>query len=786
MSTDIIEAAAPAANELLLHAYAEDAYLDYAMAVVKDRALGQVEDGCKPVHRRILYAMQQLGLRPDGKPVKSARIVGDVLGKYHPHGDTAAYDALVRLAQPFSMRYPLISGQGNFGSRDGDRAAAMRYTEARLSPLALLMLDELGAGTVDFRPNYDGSQEEPTLLPSRLPFMLLNGTMGIAVGLASNIPPHNLREVAAAVAAMLLRPEMTTADVLELMPGPDFPDGGQLINSPAEIAQAYEGGRGSLRLRARWKREDLARGQWQVVVNELPYQVSVRQVLEQLDALSNPQPPAGKKQLTQQQLNLKAMALEFLETARDESGKEDAVRLVLVPRTSKVDQEQMMAFLLANTSLEETFGLNATMIGLDGRPQTKGLVAILREWCDFRLTTVRRRTQHELDVATRRIHILEGRMTVFLSLDAVIRCIREAEEPRQELMDTFSLTDIQATDILEMRLRQLNKLEGIRIERELAELRAESERLTGLLGSDSAMRALVVSEVQADAAKFGDDRRTVIEAAERVTASSAAVRTVPDEEVTVVVSRHLWVKAYRGHDIAPADFNFKPGDGTLAFVRTRTVQSVHILDSRGRAYEFEASQAPMGRGDGSPLSAFIELQAGAKVSAVLAQGADPEDTLYLFGGERGYGFLSPLKSLAARPRAGKAFLTLQDGELPFAPLKLPTPNRVAGADSTEPELQFPGYVACASSDGRLLAFPPAEVKELGGGKGVMLMVLDDGQSLTSVRHIAGDPFVGEVEVQAAGGVRRLAFKLAGHDFEKHVGHRARKGSFLPKKGILRD
>lgn len=755
-------------DAVVIHEHAESAYLQYALATVKSRALADVEDGQKPVQRRILYAMHQLGLGAGVKPVKSARIIGEVLGKYHPHGDSAAYDAMVRQAQGFSLRYPLIDGQGNYGSLDGDTAAAMRYTEARLAPIADLLLSELGKGTVDFVDNYDGSLQEPALLPARLPMILLNGGMGIAVGMASDTPPHNLREVAAAAVEVVQNPDATLEDVLKHIQGPDFPGGGHLISSPEDIEAAYRSGRSPLRCRARWVKEDLARGQWQIAITELPYQVSTKRILEELETLTNPQPPAGKKVLSQQQVNLKQLALEYLEKATDESDKDSAIRLVLVPRTSKVDVDAMMNFLLANTSLEASVPFNMTMIGIDGRPQTKGLLPVLQEWATFRVNTVRRRCAYELDVANKRIHILEGRHIVFLNLDAVIKVIRHAEDPKVELQDAFKLSEVQATDILEMRLRQLNKLEGIKIEKELSELRAEAERLQRLLNSDAEMRTLVVSEIRADAAKYGDDRRTVVQVAERVTPASASVRNVPDEEITVVVSKNLWVKAYRGHGLAADTFSFKTGDSLLAAVQTRTVQSIYILDTKGRAYEIDASEVPMARGDGAPLSTFVEIQNGAKVLAVLV---GPDDKMFLFGGELGYGYLSPLRNLKSRQKAGKVFLKLQDAENAFPPVELPTKTEVGG---------WPGYIVCGSSDGRMLAFPPAEINEYPGGKGVMLMVLAEGQKLTAVMRGVGEPF--QAKLQLAG--KSLAVKLVGNDWEKHVGHRARKGSYLPKKGIL--
>ncbi|MNR71621.1 DNA topoisomerase 4 subunit A [compost metagenome] len=747
---------------LVLHPYAEDSYLRYALATVKERALPEARDGQKPVQRRILYGMANLNLGGTAKPVKSARVVGDVLGKYHPHGDQAAYDAMVRMAQDFTLRYPLVLGEGNYGSRDGDTAAAMRYTEAKLAPISELLLAELGQGTVDFIPNYDGTMEEPRYLPARLPFTLLNGSKGVAVGMANDVLPHNLREVAAAAAAVIENPAIGLDEILKLIPGPDFPDGGHLISSPEEIAAAYTTGRGSLRCRAVWSREDLARGQWQIVVSQLPYQVSSKRVMEEIEALTNPQVKAGKKSLDQRQAHLKQLALEYLDTVRDESGKDAAVRLVIEPKNSKVDEQQLMAFLLANTSLEDSVTVNMTVIGLDGKPQAKGIDALVKEWAAFRMETVRRRTQFELDGTNRRIHLLEGRMLVFVSLDTVIRIIREAEEPRAELMSALGLSEVQADDILEMRLRQLNKLEGFKLEKELKELRRERDRLQILLGSDSAMRKMVVAEINADCAKFGDDRRTRIEAASRAASAATAV-SVPDEEITVVLSKNLWLKSYKGHDVAPEALTFKQGDRALAVVKTRTVATLYLLDSNGRAYSINASDAPSGRGDGSPLSAFAEVQGGARVVAMMA---GDENDRYVFAGETGNGYIAPLKSLASRQRAGKVFLKLAAGEAPMPPVAVP--------------LQDTGFLVCGSTDGRMLAFPLGELKTLpAGGMGVILMVLGE-EKLSALMHVEAPPFEGKGRVKD----KTVDLKLKGEDWERHVLHRARKGTQLPKKAVL--
>ncbi len=750
-------------HELVLHQYTENVYLEYALATVKGRALAQVQDGLKPVQRRILHTMRQLGLSPTTKPVKSARVVGDVLGKYHPHGDQAAYDAMVRMAQDFTLRYPLIQGQGNFGSRDGDSAAAMRYTEATLSPFADLLLRELGQGTVDFSPNYDGTLQEPDLTPARLPMLLLNGTMGIAVGMASDIPPHNLREVAQASIVVMKNPEATLDDVLEHILGPDFPGGGHLVSAPEDIKSVYASGRGGLRCRARWVKEDLARGQWQMVITELPYQVSTKQILEQLDTLTNPQPPAGKKTITQQQSNLKQLALEYLERASDESDKDNPMRLVLVPRTSKVDPELMMAFLLANTSLEDSVSVNMTLVGLDGRPRQTPLLTVLKEWAQYRLETVRRRCEYELEGALKRIHILEGRMAVYLNLDEVIKTIRTAEDPKADLMSKFGLSEVQADDILEMRLRQLNKLEGLKIEKELDELNKTVARLRELLGNEVLMRSEIVSELQADCDKYADDRRTLVKHEPRTQAVVLA-RTVVEEDLTIVVSKNLWVKGYKGKGLAEDSFAFKAGDSLAFKVETSTVHQVLVLDSKGRAYSFASSVVATGRGDGAPLSTLIEMQPGAKPFAILS--GTGEET-YLFCGANGYGYTAQAKNLVGRQRSGKAFLTLDEGESPLPPLLIPSSE---------------AYLACGSTEGKLLAFPAKEVKALpNGGKGVMLMALDAPVVLAAVMTTEAGAFnaTGRIE-----GGKSVPLKLLGDEWMKHVGKRARKGAFLPKKAVL--
>mgnify|MGYP003333931114 FL=1 len=565
-------------DSLTLAVYAERAYLDYAISVVKGRALPEVADGQKPVQRRILFSMNEMGLRADAKPVKSARVVGDVLGKFHPHGDQSAYDALVRLAQSFSLRYPLIDGQGNFGSRDGDGAAAMRYTEARLTKIAGLLLSEIDEGTVDFAPNYDGSFQEPKLLPARLPFVLLNGASGIAVGMATEIPSHNLREVASAAIALMKSPKLSTADLLEIMPGPDYPGGGQIISSAAEIAQIYETGRGSLKVRARWSIEELARGQWQIVVNELPPSTSSQRVLQEIEEITNPKVKVGKKTLTPEQNNLKSTILNVLDGVRDESSKDAPVRLIFEPKSKNIDVNEFINLLLAHTSLESNAPMNLVMIGNDGRPRQKGLKEIISEWIEFRVVTVTRRTQFRLGKVKDRMHILEGRLTVLLNIDKVIKIIRNSDEPKADLMKEFKLTDRQAEDILDIRLRQLARLEGIKIEQELKELKSQRDDLEGLLQSDSVLRKRIIKEIEADIKDYGDDRRTLIQEDKRAVAETKVI----DEPVTVIVSQKGWVRVRQGHEHDPTQFSFKAGDGLYATFEVRTVDVVQGFGSDGR------------------------------------------------------------------------------------------------------------------------------------------------------------------------------------------------------------
>jgi topoisomerase-4 subunit A len=762
MSGDLFSALQPpdGGAVLTLADYAERAYLDYAVSVVKGRALPDLCDGLKPVQRRILHAMNAMGLAEGAKPVKSARVVGDVLGRFHPHGDTAAYDALVRMAQPFTLRYPLIDGQGNFGSRDGDGAAAMRYTEARLTRHARLLLDEIDQGTVDFVPNYDGSAREPRLLPARLPMMLLNGASGIAVGLATEIPPHNLREVAAAAALVMREPEADLDQVLALLPGPDFPGGAQIISSSAELREIYASGRGSLRVRARHAIEELARGQWQLVVTELPHGVSAQKVLEEIEELTNPKVRPGKRSIGPEQQQLRQAVLAVLDTVRDESGKDAPVRLVFEPRSSRVDPQELLATLLAQTSLESPVAVNLVCIGIDGRPAQKGLLAVLREWTAFRLDTVTRRSRHRLAAVDERIHILEGRRLVLLHLDEVIRIIRESDEPKPALIDRFGLSDRQAEDILEIRLRQLARLESMRIDTELGRLADDKRSLEALLASPSAMRRQVVREIEDDAKRYGDDRRTLIEAARR----ASVERRVVAEPLTVFVSVKGWVRSRAGHGHDPALASFKAGDALDGAWEVSTTDALYALGSNGRVYSVPLSQLPPSRGDGVPITSLVEVEAGTRIEHLFAAAAG---TGLCLATRQGVGLLCEAGDLAGRTRQGKAFLALDEGDSPLRPvLRAPDDDRLL----------------CLSVQGRALVFEVGQLRVLrNGGRGSQLMSLETDDALAAVSVYGAD---GVGITGLARGGKTLARSFSARELEAWRGQRGRKGRLLEPR--LRD
>ena len=737
-------------DTLSLGLYAEQAYLDYAVSVVRGRALPDLGDGQKPVQRRILYAMQAMGLAAGARPVKSARVVGDVLGKYHPHGDQAAYDALVRMAQSFTLRYPLIDGQGNFGSRDGDNAAAMRYTEARLTPFARLLLDELNEGTVDFVPNYDGSQVEPAALPARLPVMLLNGASGIAVGMATEIVSHNLREVAQACVAVAKNAEISDRELMRIIPGPDFPGGGHVISSPEDIAQVYATGRGSLKVRARWQFEEMARGQWQLVVTELPPGTSGQRVLEEIEDITNPKLKAGKKSLTPEQQQAKAQMLGLLDAVRDESGKEASVRLVFEPKTSRIDRDELITTLLAQTSLESNASVNLVCVGTNGLPRQKSLREVLVEWVEFRSQTMLKRSQHRLNAVEDRIHVLEGRMIVYLNVDEVIKTIRESDEPRQALMQRFNLTQRQAEDILEMRLRQLARLEGIRIEQELEAKRKEGLQLRELIDKPAALRRLMIREIEADAKQYGDDRRTLIEPAQRAVLEVKVV----DEPVTVIISLKGWVRCRQGYGHDVSQFGFKNGDSCYDMFECRSTDQLIAIGSNGRVYAVPVSSLPSARGDGSPVTAMIDLESGTQIAHFLV---GPEQSNWLFANSAGFGFQAPLRALSSRQKAGKQFITLDDGESLLRPLQIPSQA---------------SHVALLSSSNRLAVIGLAEVKKLtAGGRGTMLMALDAPDVLAQRATVDHQG----LRVEGVYRNQQRIDTLSGDTLEPYLTKRARKG-----------
>lgn len=710
---------------LLLGQYAEQAYLSYAMSVVKGRALPDVADGQKPVQRRILYAMKDMGLVHGAKPVKSARVVGEILGKYHPHGDASAYDAMVRMAQDFVLRYPLIDGIGNFGSRDGDSAAAMRYTEARLTPMAELLLSEIDMGTVDFIPNYDGAFVEPMVLPARLPMVLLNGASGIAVGLATEIPSHNLREVSAAAVALLKQPDLDTAGLMEYIPGPDFAGGAQIISKKEDIQTIYTQGKGSIRVRARYEIEKMARGHWRAIVTELPPGTSAQKILAEIEEQTNPKPKTGKKNLSQEQQNTRTLMLSLLDRVRDESDGQAPVRLVFEPKSSRQNPDDFMNTLMAQTSLEGNVPVNLVMMGQDNRPAQKNLSQILQEWLSFRLKTITRRLQYRLEQVEKRIHILEGRQIAFLHIDEVIRVIRESDEPKEELIAAFGLSTIQAEDILEIRLRQLARLEWIKLETELNKLQQERSELTTLLQDEKAKKKLLIKEIESDTKTYGDDRRTLIEAADRATLT----QTTADEPITLILSKQGWLKTRVGHHLDLSQTTFKEGDYLLQTIESRTIWPVVLLDSQGRTYTVDAASIPGGRGDGVPVGSLVELAKGVEIVAIIS--ALP-DQYYLLANSSGYGFIVQMKDLVSRTKNGKVVMTLNENETMLAPVKV-SATGVSSPESIN--------VVSLSSANRLLAFPLSELKIMSKGRGLQIMSLPKGETLQFISLIEGGEFV---------------------------------------------
>src|SRR5687768_12459151 len=734
-------------DEAPIEQHASQAYLGYAVSTVKARALPEIADGLKPVQRRILYAMAGSATFS-----KCARYVGEVLGKYHPHGDSSTYEALVHLAQPFSMRYPLIDGQGNFGSRDGDAPAAYRYTEAKLSRFAELLLAEIGEGTVDFVKNYDGKFEEPVLLPARLPFGLLNGSFGIPVGFSTRIPSHNLKEVAAAAAYVIRHPKASVEDVLELLPGPDFPGGGQVISPKEEIRQAYETGRGSLVLKCRWETEQLARGQWRVVVTELPHGVSVKQVMEEIEALANPRPGLGKKEVTQEQKRMKQFILDQIDQGgvRDESDRKSKLRLVIEPRSSRQNPEELMAALLVHTSLETRYAVNLTWLGLDGLPETKGIVEVLREWGEFRVATVRRRTQFRLTRVEERLHIVQGRLTAYARIDQVIKTIRASDdqaEAKAALQKKFRLTERQAEDIVNLRLGQLTKLDGVKLNEERKTLEGERKNLKSLLGDEKELKKLVVEELKEDAKKYGDERRTLIKAQER----AQVERTVLEEPITVILSQKGWIRARTGHGLDLSALNFKDGDGLLQTLECKTTDPVIVLAASGKSFTLDAAAIPAGRGDGAPVNTLVNSSS----DDIVWMRSGPLEQQLLMNSSAGLGFLCKLGDLVTKTRQGKDFMKVE-----------------AGARARPPALVLHDHVAALSSDARLLVFALEEIPvRPNGGVGVQLIALPEKETLASVLTTDGK----SLTVSGIRRKNRTAATLNAKQLAEHMGKRAQRG-----------
>ena len=726
-------------EQLPLREFSERAYLDYSMYVIMDRALPNIGDGLKPVQRRIVFAMSELGLKADAKHKKSARTVGDVLGKYHPHGDSACYEAMVLMAQPFSYRYPLVDGQGNWGAPDDPKSfAAMRYTEARLGKFAELLLAEAGQGTVDWLPNFDGTLEEPRVLPARVPHVLLNGTTGIAVGMATDIPPHNLREVVSACVHLLEAPTSTVEELCEHILGPDYPTEAEIITPRADLLKIYRSGNGSVRMRARWEREE-----GDIVVTALPFQTSGSKVLEQIAA------------------QMQAKKLPLVEDLRDESDHENPTRLVIVPRSNRIDVEALMAHLFATTDLERSYRVNMNMIGLDGRPRVKNLRDILAEWLEFRTQTVRRRLEYRLDKVERRLHLLEGLLIAFLNLDEVIRIIRSEDEPKAELIAHFSLSEMQADYILDTKLRQLARLEEMRIRAEQEELAKEKAELEKTLGSAARMKTLIRKELLADAETYGDERRSpLIERAAAQAMDETAL--ISAEPITVVLSEKGWVRAAKGHDVDPNSLSYKAGDGYKHSAVGKSNQLATFLDSTGRGYCIPSHTLPSARGQGEPLSSRVNPIAGATFEAVLLGN---EDEHYLLASDAGYGFIARLGDLQSRNKAGKAVLNLPNGA------RILPPQRIQTIETA--------HIAVVSNEGRLLIFAASELPQLAKGKGNKML------NIPTSKHAIREEFMLAMTVVPVGGeLTVLAGKrhitLKGDDLMHYLGERGRRGNKLPR------
>ncbi|HEE8949062.1 TPA: DNA topoisomerase IV subunit A [Providencia rettgeri] len=726
-------------ERLPLHAFTENAYLNYSMYVIMDRALPFIGDGLKPVQRRIVYAMSELGLSNTAKYKKSARTVGDVLGKYHPHGDIACYEAMVLMAQPFSYRYPLVDGQGNWGAPDDPKSfAAMRYTESRLSKYAEILLSELGHGTVDWVPNFDGTLSEPKMLPARLPNILLNGTTGIAVGMATDIPPHNAREVAQALVALLDKPTLNLDDIMAFVPGPDYPTEAEIISSRDDIRKIYQNGRGSVRMRAVWEKED-----GNAVITALPHQVSGAKVLEQIAS------------------QMRAKKLPMVEDLRDESNHENPTRLVIVPRSNRVDLEQVMTHLFATTDLERSYRVNLNMIGLDNRPAVKGLVEILNEWIAYRRQTVRNRLNHRLEKVLRRLHILDGLLIAYLNIDEVIEIIRTEDEPKAVLMSRFNISDTQAEAILELKLRHLAKLEEMKIRGEQDELAKERDDLQAILGSERRLNTLIKKEIQSDAKDYGDDRRSPLHEREEAKAMSEH-EILPSEPITVVLSDMGWVRSAKGHDIEPTNLNYKAGDGFKGAARGKSNQAAVFLDTTGRSYSVDPLELPSARSQGEPLTGKLTLPPGATIEHVLMA---PDEQKYLMASDAGYGFICTFNDLVTKNKTGKALISLPENAKVLAPIEL----------HNEQE----DLLLAITKAGRMLIFPVADLPQLSKGKGNKIINIAGAQAAT------GDDLLTWLMILPVGasmtlhfGKRKLKFKA--EDLQKYRSERGRKGTSLPR------
>lgn len=726
-------------EQVPLKDFTEKAYLDYAMYVILDRALPHIGDGLKPVQRRIIYAMSELGLSAGSKHKKSARTVGDVLGKFHPHGDSACYEAMVLMAQNFSYRYPLVDGQGNWGSADDPKSfAAMRYTEARLTPYARVLLEELGQGTVDWNPNFDGTLKEPALLPARLPNVLLNGSTGIAVGMATDIPPHNLREVATACIRLLESPKSTLADLTEHIKGPDYPTEAEIITPKEDLMKIYETGHGSVRMRAKWEKDNGA-----IVITALPHQVSGNKILEQIAA------------------QMQAKKLPWIEDLRDESDHETPTRLVVVPRSNRVDLDRTMSHLFATTDLERTYRVNMNMIGLNGRPAVRDLRGLLKEWLEYRFETVRRRLQHRLDKVLERLHLLDGLLIAFLNIDEVIRIIRSEDEPRPVLMQRFALTEVQADYVLDTKLRQLARLEEIKIRAEQDALATERGGLEKTLNSKQRMKTLIRKEIQADAERYGDDRRSPIVVRGAAEAMDESELT-PSEAVTLVLSEKGWVRSAKGHDIDAEELNYKAGDNFQDAVRARTNQAAIFVDSTGRSYSLLATTLPSARGQGEPLTGRFSPPAGAQFLGVIS--GDPEQW-WILATDAGYGFQVQAKGLVSNKKAGKTVLSIPKGGQVMRPSVI--------TDKTTDRL------VAITSLGRMLVIPVSELPELTRGKGNKIIGIPTAAVQRRDEFVVGlisVPERGRLKIHS--GKRYLILKPS--DLNAYEGERGRRGNKLPR------